>query len=277
MLVCYPPGADWSCAYDAGEFAGLDPVNVEIAEASAWLALTSLTGGQIAFRPVTVRPCRAGCQPPGTWMVAPVLSSGSFAGVRPGIYSGFAPYVSASGAWVNSCGCGAPADCGCSMLSEVILPAPVGEIVEVWLDGAVLDADAYRVDNGNRLVRTDGGIWPACQNLAEDAHGDTAFSVTYYRGAAPDNLILRAVGLLAVEFYKGCTGQECALPSNAISVSRQGISMEIQAGLFPGGKTNLPVVDNLIQTYNPFGLVVAPVIASPDTIRRQPRATTWGT
>lgn len=274
-LVCYPPGTDWSCKYDEASFAQLDEAKVQIAEASAWLSLMALTGGQIAFCPITVRPCRAGCRPPGTWMVAPVLSSGSFAGVRPGVYSGFAPYIGASGAWVNSCGC-APADCGCEALEEVILPGPIGDIVEVWLDGEALDPDAYRVDNGDRLVRVDGGTWPSCQDLAQDAHGLEAFSVTYYKGAAPDNVILFAAGLLAAEFYAGCTGGDCALPKQVVAVSRNGVSMELEAGLFPGGKTNLPTVDLLIETYNPFGLRVAPVIASPDTIRRQPRMTTWG-
>ena len=272
-VVCYPPGTDWLCAYTEEEFEALDPANVAIAEALAWMSLMQLTAGQIAFCPVTVRPCRAGCRPPGTWMTAPVLSSGSFAGIRPGVYSMFAPYVSPSGAWVNSCGC-TGAECGCSALEVAYLPGPVGEVVEVWLDGAALDPDAYRVDNGNQLVRVDGGSWPACQDLSESAHGDNAFSVTYYRGAAPDNVTLRAAGLLAHEFYLSCTGQECALPANAIAVSRQGISMELQAGIFPEGKTNIPVVDALINVWNPYGLKAAPVIASPDT--RRPRMTTVG-
>lgn len=272
-IVCYPPGTDWSCKYSDTEFAELDPVKVQLAEANAWLALSALTGGQIAFCPVTVRPCAASCGAPGTWMVAPVLSSGRFAGVRPGIYA-FAPYIAASGAWVNGCGC-QPSSCSCSALSEVELPGPVGSIVEVWLDGQIMDPADYRIDNGNRLVRTDGGTWPTCQDLAQDAHGPDAFSVTYYRGEAPNNVILYAAGSLAAEFYAACTTGECALPANVISVSRQGIAMELQAGMFPNGKTNIPVVDNIIEIYNPFGLRMAPVVASPDTMR-QARTTTWG-
>lgn len=272
-IVCYPPGTDWSCTgLSTEQVDELDPDTKARAEGLAWMTLMALTGGQIAYCPVTVRPCRAGCGAPGTWMVAPVLSSGSFAGVRPGLYA-FAPYIGASGAWVNSCGC-SPTDCGCSRLPEAILPGPVGEIAEVWLDGAALDPDAYRVDNGNRLVRTDGGVWPGCQDLAQDAHGEDAFSVTYYRGEAPNNVTLAAAGALAGEWYKACTGNECALPANAVSVSRQGVSYELQAGLFPGGKTNIPIVDALIEVYNPFGLRVPPIVASPDT--RRTRMTTFG-
>jgi len=57
-------------------------------------------------------------------------------------------------------------DCSCSRLCEAILPGPVGGIVEVLLDGVALPPTAYRVDNGNRLVRTDGDCWPACQDMA---------------------------------------------------------------------------------------------------------------
>src|SRR6478736_1115841 len=137
-IVCYPPGTDWSCSgYTDAELAELDPDRVVMAEGLAWMSLMALSGGQIAYCPVTVRPCAAGCGAPGTWMVAHVLSSGRFAGVRPGVYA-FAPYIAASGAWVNSCGCAA-SDCGCGRLSEAILPGFVGEIVEVWLDGAAMD------------------------------------------------------------------------------------------------------------------------------------------
>lgn len=275
MLVCYPPGADWSCAYTDAEQAQLDADKMAIAEGLAWMSLSSLTGGQIAHCPVTVRPCRAGCRPPGTWMEAPVLSSGHYAGVRPGLYP-FAPHIGASGAWVNSCGCLGTLDCSCSRLDAAILPGNVGDIVEVWLDGEVMDPDLYRVDKGNELVRLDGGLWPACQDLAEDAHGEHAFSVTYYMGTAPNNVVLYAVGQLAVEFYKGCTGEECALPRNVVNYSRQGVVLELSAGLFPGGRTNIPAVDALIQVYNPNGLTTSPIIASPDTIRRQARMATWG-
>lgn len=272
-IVCYPPGTDWTCTgLSDAEIAELDPDRVAMAEGLAWMSLMALSGGQIAYCPVIVRPCRAGCGAPGTWMTAPVLSSGRFAGVRPGVYP-FAPHLSASGAWVNSCGC-ASSDCGCGRLEEAILPGPVGQIVEVWVDGAALDPDAYRVDGGNRLVRLDGESWPGCQDLSQDAHGVDAFSVTYYMGEAPNNVVLAAAGALAGEWYKACVGEACSLPANAVSVSRQGISMELEAGLFPGGKTNIPIVDALLEVYNPYGLRQAPVVASPDT--RRPRMTTVG-
>lgn len=277
-IVCYPPDTDYSCAFtpeELDEIAASPELEARLTRASglAWMSLMALSGGQIGYCPITVRPCSAGCGAPGTWMVAPVLSSGRFAGVRPGVYA-FAPHISASGAWVNSCGCSSDG-CGCSALPTAILPGPVGGVVSVWLNGVELPADAYAIVDGNRLVRLDGEGWPACQDLTQDAQGPDAFSVQYYLGAAPDNVTLAAGGKLAKEFYLACGGQDCALPANVVSVSRQGISMELSGGLFPNGKTNILEVDALLEIYNPHGLRSAPVIASPDTMRR-PRMTTVG-
>lgn len=279
QTLCYPPGADWTCAYTADELAEMraDPDTLAVmerAEAMAWMTLSALTGYQVGVCPITVRPCAAGCGAPGTWMVAPVVGGGGhFAGVWPGVLSQFTPHVSASGAWVNSCGCRGT-DCGCSRLCEALIPGPVGAIVEVWLNGAPLDPTAYRVDNGTRLVRTDGECWPACQDLSQDRHGDDAFSVTYYQGAAPNPMTLWAAGVLATEFFKACSGRECRLPAGVTNITRQGISMEVQTGLFTNGFTGIPEVDAVIGLYNPNGLRAAPVVWSPDV--RSPRMTTVG-
>jgi hypothetical protein len=163
--ICYPDSTDWACA-DEDWLTGLDPEVKARAEMLAWSTLVSLSGYQFSICPITVRPCAAGCLPVGTYYASPaMLAGGTYAGVRPTGRSGFTPHVAPDGNWVNACGCAA-ADCSCTVLSEVILPGPVGGVTEILIDGAVLDPLAYRVDNGNRLVRLDGGVWPACQDMA---------------------------------------------------------------------------------------------------------------
>lgn len=265
--ICYPEGADWLCTYsqeDLDEMIADPAVALVMArsEALAWRALSSLTGGQVGTCPITVRPCLAGCNDSGTWQTAPIGSNR------------FSPFIGVNGRWYNSCGCPA-ADCSCVQLCEVVLAGPVGGIEEVWVDGAVLSPTAYRVDNGNRLVRTDAGCWPTCQDMRQDAHGEDSFSVRYYQGAAPDALSKYAAGLLAAEFYKACKNDKtCRLPAGVRSVSRQGVTYEIQTDMFSEGTTGIREVDAVVATYNPFGLRSRPVISSPDF--RRPRATTWG-
>jgi hypothetical protein len=258
------PAADWSCAYTDAEFAALDAAIVERSEALAWSTLVSLTGYQIAACPIEVRPCTEKCVS-GTWIEAP-HAAGSGGGY-------FRPGVNSQGYWVNSCGCGGQYGCSCVALSEVVLPGPVGGIVEVLLDGGVVDPADYRVDNGNRLVAQWGMTWPACQDMRLPASEPDTFSVRYYQGFAPDILTQYAAGVLAVEFYKACTGGKCRLPAGVTSITRQGVSMEIQNGLFTDGFTGIREVDAIIQIYNPNGLKMPSTVSSPDVA--QTRTPTW--
>ena len=57
------------------------------------------------------------------------------------------PYISA-GVWRN-CGCAGP--CSCRARCEAYLPGPIAEIIEVKVDGLVLDPAAYRVELSSAL------------------------------------------------------------------------------------------------------------------------------
>lgn len=274
MSICHPGNADWSCAFTDQE---LDELRADVsqeallnkAEALAWYTLASLTAYQIGVCPTTVRPCAARCAPPGSWVSAPVGGS-SAAALGPAVAIGrFSPYIS-GGQWFNACGC-QPQDCSCSSLSEVILPGPVGSIQSVRVDGEELGRGAYRVDNGNRLVRTDGGVWPGCQDMT--APDEEGFSITYYRGAAPNLLTRAAAGRLAVEFYRACSGDACQLPGNVTRIARGGESYEFEPLDFPEGKTGLHEVDAVIRIYNPYGLRARPTVVSPDV--SSARVPTW--
>lgn len=258
--ICYPDGTDWSCLGTEEELAALDPAIQERSEALAWTTLASLTGFRVALCPSVIRPCLAKCSTQ-TWYTAPVGSDAAFG-----------PYLS-NGKWYNGCGC-KTSDCSCVDLCEVIMPSEVGGIVEVTLDGATLDPTAYRVDNGNRLVRTDGGCWPSCQDMAAPTTEVGTFAVSYYGGIAPNDLLRYAAGVLAAEFYKACSGKDCRLPSGVTSIVRSGISMQVQSSLFIDGTSGIPEVDAVIHTYNPHGLRSRPRVMSPDSNRA--RMTTWG-
>lgn len=149
----------------------------------------------------------------------------------------------------------------------------VGGIVSVTLDGATLDPSAYRVDNGNRLVRQDGDSWPVCQDMNLPDTDPGAFVITYYDGVAPDDLLNYAAGLLALEFYKACTGKACQLPGGVTSVVKQGVSMEVATGLFTNGWSGIKQVDAVISIYNPFGRKARTTILSPDVPSARQR--TW--
>lgn len=264
--ICYPPGADWSCAFSAEELEAIwaDPAMHAVADranALAWSTLATLTGFRLALCPVVIRPCSARCNVQ-TWDTAPVGSNAAFS-----------PYIS-NGSWYNACGCTSAMDCSCTSLCEVIMPSTVGGIVSVWQDGVELEKSSFRVDNGTRLIRVDGGCFPACQDQTINDPVEGGLWVTYYPGVAPNDLFRYAAGVLAVEFFNACSGKDCRLPSGVTNISRAGISMEVSPGTFPGGMTGIPEVDAVIRVYNPHALKSPPRVLSPD--RRVGRIPTWG-
>lgn len=155
-------------------------------------------------------------------------------------------------------------------MSEIVLPGLVAEVVQVRIDGVSLPMSAYRVDNGNRLVRTDGMSWPSCQHMSRDAASDDpvvaqgTMGVWYVPGIKPSTAGLWAAGVLTCEFTKACSGGKCRLPSSVTSIARQGISMEIATGMFADGMTGIREVDAYLTSINPNALRQPSRVWSPD-------------
>lgn len=179
------------------------------------------------------------------------------------------PYIF-NGVWRNCAGCSNSFGCcSCEPTCQVWLPGPVHSIPATGIsqDGEVVPVDAWRVDNGQWLVRTDGDCWPQCQDYNEAADStENTFQVTYWKGLEVPNVILRAAGELACEYAKSCIGAPCRLPQRMTSISRQGISVSLADVdmLLEKGLTGIITVDQVIRSVNPYGLVSKMGIASPD-------------
>lgn len=262
MTICYPSTTDWSGVTETW-LDELPPALKARAEALAWTTLQALTGYALTICATSVRPCSQG-HALGTWYEAPVTGTP------------FGPMVNSRGEWVNTCGCGGYDSCACGDVVAVMLPGPVGRVLEVKVDGAVVPATAYRVDDARDLVRTDGELWPIAQDMSKADTEPGTFSVTYFRGHGPDELTDYAAGRLAIEFARAMRDPaKCKLPAGVTAVTRQGLSMEINTGMFPDGYTGIREVDAVIMALNPYGLKSPPRVASPDSLRRG-RTVTFG-
>jgi hypothetical protein len=242
----------WPVAWPASANPdSLDPEVKARAELFAANTLRMLTLYRVGGEPITVMPCTHTCHHPNTAAFS--------LGVMP-----FHPILLGSGSYAN-CWCGT--DCTCASAPTVILDAPVGRIDSVVIDGIALSPDAYHVEDGNRLVRTDGKGWPACSGKR--------FTVTYLKGYPVDSMGEFVAGVLAVEYLKliGADKAKCRLPSSVTNVQRQGLTFEIARGMFPDGLTGITEVDTFIVRWNPHGLKTKPMVYSPD-IKRQ-HAVTW--
>jgi len=255
--LCLP--VDTTCC--EADWATLDPVVQDRATGYAQATFSMLTGYRVGGCAVSVRPCRQSCVPP-TYLDYP-LASRSVAG-------GMTPFTM-GGRWFNAvCGCGQQG-CSCTQVCDLRLPGEVATVDEVRLDGVVVDPALYRLDGINTLTSL-GECWPLCQNMlaADDEPG--AFVVTYTPGPTPDGLDAFAIGLLACEYSKACRGLKCRLPSGVTTVTRQGVTLNLDTGAFPGGYTGIAEVDARIRWWNPYGLKTPSTVWSPDLPNpRRPR------
>lgn len=216
--------------------------------------LWSLSGQRFGLCEVTLRPCREDCsQDVGSWV--DWWSQAGYSGISGG---GPRPWWW-DGVWANVCG-GCTSGCSCTFLDTAILPAPTREVLEVRLDGLVMNPSAYRVDENRKLIRTDGGRWPTCQrmDLSDDEPG--TWSVRISVGEDVPMLARRAVAQLAAEFARDCAGEECTVPYNVTSLARQGVTLQFGD---PRNETVDPLVRLLglrmvrlfLATYNPEKLM----------------------
>lgn len=206
--------------------------HVQAATEVLWAA----TAQRFGLCEVTLRPCRRECVTAGL---------PEWSGTWP------QPYLR-DGQWFNAT-CGAcPGGCSCTTLEEAVLPAPVYDVVRVKVDGTPMVTGSYRVDDNRFLVRTDGGTWPSCQDLSLADTEVGTWSVTARFGEAVPTLGRQAVGELACEMARACSGEDCRLPANVQQLVRQGVTIS-----FPDTQAvaeRLYFVGLFVQAYNPHKL-----------------------
>lgn len=133
----------------------------------------------------------------------------------------------------------------------------ITSIVSVTVDGAVF-TDWVMAPNG-WLQRTDGQGWTVCD-------GDT--EVTYRFGDPPPAGGRDAAIELGIEMLLDRAGSDqCRLPSNTVTVTRQGLTMELMATDLPEFRTGLSLVDMWLQAVNPYRRPQAATVWSPDVPR----------
>lgn len=251
-------------AFDPNLGVGSDSWRLDDAAYAGSYLLYELSGRQFpGVCQQTVRPCRQAC---GCW-------GGESFGLGPFYWTTSAVSGYAWG-WRNENG----GSCGCGNESYIRLSGyPVREILEVKLDGVVLDPSEYRLDERRKLIRladlsTDpptDRFWPACQDLSLPDTEPGTYSVTYTYGADVPEAGKWAAAQMAAELWKAIPANqgECKLPSRVTRIARQGITMERllpTADLLRAGQTGLVLVDTFIALVNPTRARRRSAVWSPD-------------
>lgn len=209
--------------------------------------LWEATGRKFGNCEVSIRPCRNDCT--SQWPQDVIWSDGVL--TRGGHWGWPWPSL-VGGVWLNlACGmCGG--DCSCGTTSEVLLSERLQTIVSMTIDGVSIPASGYAVYDGQRLVRADGGTWPMCQDWTVTG-GPGAWVINAIFGAPVPTSGELAVGALAIEIARMCSGLDCNLPQWVQRVTRQGVTMErISAQeMMDAGLTGIYLADLFINTWNP--------------------------
>lgn len=214
-----------------------DPHQKALAEMYAASTLRMLSLYRVGGEPITVIPATRHCALPR--FEAPVYPSSTM--LR------------------RHCTCSR--DCICAGYNRVELEAPIGRVDLVTVDGVEVPKSAFHIEDGRFLVRIDGMVWPSCHERLR---------VTYLNAYPVDIMGAHIGGLLAAEFIKALRGDKrCKLPDGVKTVTRGGISIELNSELFAGGATGITEVDAWLMQWNPHGLRTAPAVYSIDRPRQR--------
>lgn len=242
---CAPWDALWPCEVSC-ESPTVTAQAVEAATEVVW----ALSGRQFGLCEVTLRPCRRECYsfpwPPDATYAGNWIQWAGSSWINPTLIGG---------QWFNVV-CGrCVGGCACKSVSEVVLPAPVHDVVQVKIDGIVVTGADYRLDD-NRIVVLLGDEWPRCNDLnLPDTEPDT-WSITARYGLEVPAGGRWAVGELACELIRAMQGEDCRLPRNVTQLVRAGATLQFPPlhELLASGYTGLYLVDQFVATWNPSGL-----------------------
>jgi hypothetical protein len=272
---------DWPlahCGEPGSTCSSLDALNPSIAaliSEAATAYLWNWTGRRFGLCEIALRPCRESCiQQYTTYRGRGGMSAnlpwfeGTMGAANPALIGG---------QWFNL-GCGGSCgnnQCSCTYVAELRLPGPIDSVTGIYLDGTLLPASAYRVDNNGWVVRTDGGDWPACQDMnGNPLTDDGTFLITYLQGVPVPAGGQLAAGVLACEMAKAaCSNGTCRLPQRIQTITRQGVTtafLDSFDTLYKQGTTGLAMVDMWVASITGTAGRSGARAISPDTrgIRR---------
>lgn len=224
----------WPIAWPC-DINGVDPDLVDLSSSAAQSLLWATSGRRLGicdYRDDVWPNCQCGC--------------------------GGGPYKTASGDWRND---GGYFDCCRLQLRR----RPIIAVTEVVEWGVVLDTTAYSWSASH--VRRYGACWPCGADC-----DPPPVVVAYTAGVPLPESTALAMGEVACEFLAGFQGNPCKLPSRAISVARQGVTVELQSAdeTISANRIGLPIADAWLRVTNPNGLVRTSRVYSPDHPRSTP-------
>lgn len=258
--------SDWCTAYQVQicgtRFENIDPYILANAITDASSLLWRKTGKR--WPGVCVAEVRPPCGRRYAQFSAPVWGTVASDAATDGWgeWAGFGAYCTCDRPLTRTCCCGGP--------SQVTLGrGPILEIIEVTVDGAVLDPACYRTDDYKWLIRLpdlDGtpASWPTWQRMDLPPTEADTWSVLFSYGGMPPPEGVRAAARLAGELALDRCGGACDLPANLSSASRENLQFTLAAIPDDAWEAMPRSVRAFVATANPNNLQRSARLFSPD-------------
>lgn len=167
---------------------------------------------------------------------------------------------------LGQCGFPQPGDNGVWLYESLVVleRQPVNAITSVTVNGVVVNPSGYRLA-GAALHRV-GEAWPG---------NGTAIRVAYSYGVPLDvtspwhTIAGLAMGEVAFEVFTALCGNPCKLPARAVSITRQGVTVQLgdATEFMRDGLLGLPFADQFITAANPGRRPARSKVYSPDIAR----------
>lgn len=231
----------------------LSDANATTAGLIASNVLWGLSGRQYGIKTRTIRP--EGCgRRSESWSADQVVGWGMALPLA--AFLGPWPLPGPAGGMIAPCG-----GCGRYSTQAIDLPGPVAwdsdHPIVITVNGSVLDASKWSMWGADRILRTDGGVFPQCQDLRVATTEAGTLAVQFCQGVPAPPAGLEAAKSLAVELarlYKWLPGQECRLPQRVRTIVRQGVTAGAiidPLDVLQKGGTGLSDVDMFLRSVNP--------------------------
>jgi hypothetical protein len=150
-------------------------------------------------------------------------------------------------------------------LNSIPLRGPNVDVVEVIIDGTVLNPSEYGLLDGRYLFRR-AGCWPSVNDLKLETTEPDTFGITYRFGTAGGALGRMACIELACELIKDAKGKSSSLPRGVTSANIQGASISVRdrAAALRDGEEQIPVISRFLANWAPDGPNAVVGVWSPE-------------
>lgn len=138
----------------------------------------------------------------------------------------------------------------------------IWDVTSVRLGPTEYDPDTWHFERSERMLyRVPPDVWPRRDEKWSAPGEGEAFVVDVKVGSPPDDWAMDVLARLVKELVLSCRGAKCRLPSNATTVTSQGVTVQLRDQEI---NTFIPELAAWVHAVNPHNARLPAAVFSPD-------------